>query len=85
VSGRAKDLIIVGGANVHPHDVEAAAERSAAELRPGCSAAFGLERDGTEQVALAVEVDERADLDLAALHRKVRARSWTTQASRSTP
>lgn len=44
ICGRIKDLIIVGGRNHYPQDIEATAEDLVAEhVRPGCSAAFSLD------------------------------------------
>ncbi|MGH7636190.1 MAG: aminotransferase class I/II-fold pyridoxal phosphate-dependent enzyme, partial [Gemmatimonadaceae bacterium] len=59
VTGRLKDLIILGGRNYYPQDLELAAERSHPSLRPGHAAAFalaGADDDGTERLALALEV-----------------------------
>jgi len=64
VTGRAKDLIIVRGRNFYPQDVERCAERAVAELRPGCSAAFGGP-DGTSTIVAEVRPntsDERFEL-----------------------
>lgn len=58
VTGRLKDLIILGGRNYYPQDLELAAERSHPSLRPGHAAAFALngsDGDG-ERLALALEV-----------------------------
>src|SRR6185295_13558335 len=44
VTGRIKDLIIVRGRNHYPQDLELTAERSHPALRPGCGAAFSVER-----------------------------------------
>jgi len=66
VCGRIKDLIIVGGRNYYPQDLEATAEASASKVvRPGCSAAFTVDpisggsggNDG-EEVALVMELKE---------------------------
>jgi alkylation response protein AidB-like acyl-CoA dehydrogenase/acyl carrier protein len=57
VSGRLKDLIIVRGANHYPQDIEWTVERSHAAFRPGCSAAFSIEEDGTEQVVVVAELE----------------------------
>jgi acyl-CoA synthetase (AMP-forming)/AMP-acid ligase II/thioesterase domain-containing protein/acyl carrier protein len=59
VTSRAKDLIVVAGRNVHPHDVEEAVEAAHPACRKGNSAAFPWRRDGEEQVGVAVEVDPR--------------------------
>ncbi|MEY3210767.1 MAG: hypothetical protein RIT28_1248, partial [Pseudomonadota bacterium] len=58
LTGREKDLIILGGRNLYPQDVEAAAE-SVAQVRGGCAAAFVWEVDGEERVAVVAEVDRR--------------------------
>lgn len=60
VCGRLKDLIIVGGRNYYPQDLEATAESISDRLRPGCSAAFTIDptRTGGEEVALVMELRE---------------------------
>jgi acyl-CoA synthetase (AMP-forming)/AMP-acid ligase II len=58
VSGRKKDLIIVGGKNIYPQDLEALASEIPG-VHPGRVVAFGLESDesGTEEVVLIVEAE----------------------------
>jgi nonribosomal peptide synthetase protein BlmVI len=56
ITGRLKDVVIVGGRNHYPQDIEASAEAAHPWIRPGCSAAFAVERDGREQVVLVAEV-----------------------------
>lgn len=60
ICGRLKDLIIVGGRNYYPQDIEATAEASSDLLRPGCSAAFTIDptHEGGEEVALVAELRE---------------------------
>lgn len=60
ICGRLKDLIIVGGRNYYPQDLEATAESSSDLLRPGCSAAFTVDptHEGGEEVALVMELKE---------------------------
>jgi acyl-CoA synthetase (AMP-forming)/AMP-acid ligase II len=60
VCGRLKDLIIVGGRNYYPQDLEATAEASNSIFRPGCSAAFTIDpiSGGDEEVALVLELRE---------------------------
>ncbi|MEU9337118.1 AMP-binding protein [Streptomyces sp. NPDC048290] len=67
VTGRLKDLLILRGRNIYPHDVESAAERARAEVRPGCGAAFTVPVDGEEQLVLVCEVTDGADTDAVAL------------------
>jgi len=58
VSGRKKDLIIVGGKNVYPQDLEALSYEVPG-VHAGRSVAFGLFNDqqGTEEVVMICEVD----------------------------
>jgi len=60
ICGRLKDLIIVGGRNYYPQDIEATAEGTVNVLRPGCSAAFSIDSDGAadEEVVLVAELRE---------------------------
>jgi acyl-CoA synthetase (AMP-forming)/AMP-acid ligase II len=59
VTGRKKDLIIVGGKNIYPQDLEQLA-MDVAGVHPGRVVAFGVfnETTGTEDVVMAAEVDE---------------------------
>jgi acyl-CoA synthetase (AMP-forming)/AMP-acid ligase II len=57
VTGRLKDLIIIGGRNHHPHDIEHTVERSHAWVRPSACAAFSVDVDGEERLVVAAEVD----------------------------
>lgn len=68
ICGRLKDLIIVGGRNYYPQDLEATAENVSEKCRPGCSAAFTVDvsKNGGEEVALIVELRE-ASSDAAAI------------------
>ncbi|MCA9989482.1 MAG: hypothetical protein KDE29_00625, partial [Anaerolineales bacterium] len=56
VTGRKKDLIIVGGKNIHPEDLEEIANEVPG-VYEGRVVAFGLfsERLGTEQIVIVVE------------------------------
>jgi fatty-acyl-CoA synthase len=58
VSGRKKDMIIVGGKNVYPQDLEALTYEVPG-VHAGRSVAFGLfdEAQGTEEVVIIAEVD----------------------------
>lgn len=56
VTGRLKDLIIIRGRNVVPQDVEASIERAHDHVRPGCTAAFSIEKNQEEALVLVAEV-----------------------------
>ncbi len=60
VCGRKKDLIILAGHNIHPEDVEAAAQPS---IPDGGVAAFGVPdaRTGTERIILACDLNRPVD------------------------
>jgi len=60
VTGRVKDIIIKGGRNLYPHEVEDLAAR-ADGIRKGCIVAFGLtdEAAGTEKLVVVAETRER--------------------------
>lgn len=60
VTGRLKDLIIIRGRNLYPHDIELAVGQSHALLRPGCGAAFAIERETEEQLVVAHEIEREA-------------------------
>lgn len=64
VCGRKKDLIIVGGRNVYPQDLEAIADGMPA-IQPGRAVAFGLtdEQLGTERVVLVCELRDDLSAD----------------------
>ena len=59
ITGRIKDLIIIHGQNYYPNDVEYAAENSNTNLRKGCSAAFSVETDGQEKLAIVCEIRKK--------------------------
>eukprot|EP00920_Eleutheroschizon_duboscqi_P017508 GHVT01041798.1.p1 GENE.GHVT01041798.1~~GHVT01041798.1.p1 ORF type:complete len:1287 (-),score=271.81 GHVT01041798.1:3214-7074(-) len=73
LTGRLKELMILRGRNIYPHDVELAVEACAA-VRPGCTAAFlvPVEGDGTEE-ALGIAAEIRLEMlteEIAKLARK---------------
>jgi acyl-CoA synthetase (AMP-forming)/AMP-acid ligase II len=57
ITGRLKDLIIIGGRNLHPQDIEMTAMNAHASIRPGGSAAFALLGRPNEELAIVVETD----------------------------
>ena len=59
IAGRLKDLIIVGGSNHHPHDLERTAEQAHPDVANGGCAAFAVTGEaahGSEQVVVLVEL-----------------------------
>ncbi|MCW5878812.1 MAG: AMP-binding protein [Anaerolineales bacterium] len=64
ITGRKKDLIIVGGKNIYPQDIEAIASRTPG-VHPGRAVAFGVfdERQGSEKIVVLCEAAADADLD----------------------
>lgn len=60
IAGRLKDLIIIGGRNHYPQDIESYVEQCCTALRPGCTAAFSVEVEGEERLVVAAEFDPRA-------------------------
>jgi acyl-CoA synthetase (AMP-forming)/AMP-acid ligase II len=59
VTGRLKDLIIISGRKLYPHDIELTAEQSHPALRPACCVAFSVDGGGEEQLVVAAEVEPR--------------------------
>jgi acyl-CoA synthetase (AMP-forming)/AMP-acid ligase II len=74
ITGRKKDLLIVGGKNIYPQDLEDIANRTQG-IHPGRAVAFGVfdERLGSEKVVVVAEAAEGADTNAAeqALRAKV--------------
>ena len=72
ITGRVKDIIIKGGRNLYPHEVEELTTR-AEGVRKGCVVAFGLkdEASGTEKLVVVAETRERDRARRTALSAKV--------------
>ena len=68
VTGRVKDIIIKGGRNLYPHEVEELAGH-AEGIRKGCIVAFGLkdEVSGTEKLVVVAESREESKAKRAAI------------------
>ncbi|TDC25344.1 fatty acyl-AMP ligase [Streptomyces sp. 8K308] len=52
VTGRCKDLLIVGGRNHYPQDIEATVEEAHDAIRKGCVAAFAIDDGDRERVVV---------------------------------
>ena len=59
VTGRLKDLIIIAGRNLYPHDIELTIEQSHPAVRPGCCVAFSVDVTDEERLIVAAEVERR--------------------------
>jgi fatty-acyl-CoA synthase len=72
ISGRAKDVIVLRGANHAPQEFEDALE-GLAGVRSGCAVAVGFVREGSdgEELALLVEVERGKSLDPDAVRARV--------------
>ncbi|MBK8266369.1 MAG: aminotransferase class III-fold pyridoxal phosphate-dependent enzyme [Nannocystis sp.] len=71
VTGRLKDLIVIRGANRYPQDIEESVARCHPAVAPGGVAAFAVEGDGEERLAVAVEIKAQTDAPADALHHEV--------------
>ena len=73
VCGRLKDMIIMGGRNYYPTDIEAMVERYSSKIRQGCVAAFAIDGENGEEIAVLAEVQKANDLpDVEALCQEIR-------------
>jgi acyl-CoA synthetase (AMP-forming)/AMP-acid ligase II/alkylation response protein AidB-like acyl-CoA dehydrogenase/acyl carrier protein len=57
ITGRLKDLIIINGRNVYPQDVEEVIERAIDFIEPNMCAAFSVEVNGQERLAIVAEAN----------------------------
>jgi fatty-acyl-CoA synthase len=73
VSGRKKDLIIVGGKNVYPQDLEALASEVPG-VHKGRTVAFGMydEEEGTEEVVIIAEAESTSPSEQEAIADAIR-------------
>jgi acyl-CoA synthetase (AMP-forming)/AMP-acid ligase II len=59
VTGRLKDLIIIGGRNLYPQEIELTVQQSHPAVRPACCAAFSVDVADEERLIVAAEVEPR--------------------------
>ncbi|MGB0521655.1 MAG: SDR family NAD(P)-dependent oxidoreductase [Flammeovirgaceae bacterium] len=57
VSGRLKEMIIIGGANHYPQDIELTVQECHKDLTPNAGAAFSVDIDGQERLIIAQEIE----------------------------
>lgn len=77
VTGRRKELIVVRGRNLYPHDVESALDRSHPAIRRGCGVAFAVVDNELEQLVVVQEVRAepgRTEQELADIVTAIRGR-----------
>ncbi|MCL9684273.1 alpha/beta fold hydrolase [Legionella maioricensis] len=67
ICGRIKDVIIIHGVNFYPQDIEVTVSGAHPSIRYGCVAAFNIEVDEEEKLAIVCEVNEGTDYD-AVIH-----------------
>ena len=72
ITGRLKDLIIIRGVNHYPQDIEHTVQRAHENLMNHRGAAFSMEVDGEEQLAVVHEVRPRRETDFDELVRAIR-------------
>ncbi|MDO8904641.1 AMP-binding protein [Hydrogenophaga sp.] len=72
VTGRVKDIVIRGGRNLYPQEIEQVVGEVPG-VRKGCVAVFGRRdaKTGTERLVVLAEVSPRANRDTAALRKAV--------------
>lgn len=58
ITGRRKDLIIIGGCNYYPQDIEKTIEQCHPAVRKGCVAAFSCMLDVEEKLVVVLEVKD---------------------------
>ncbi|MFE7516289.1 hypothetical protein ACFU8I_34435, partial [Streptomyces sp. NPDC057540] len=74
VTGRLKDLLVIGGRNHYPQDLELTAETAHPGVRPGCVAAFSVDDDAAgEQPVLVAEVAPEAAHESAGILTAIRS------------
>jgi phthiocerol/phenolphthiocerol synthesis type-I polyketide synthase C len=73
ITGRRKDLIIIRGRNLHPHDVELTAARCHRALGPDRGAAFSVDEDGQERLVIVHELSRSGadDVDTVEIARAI--------------
>jgi fatty-acyl-CoA synthase len=75
ITGRQKDLIIVGGKNIYPQDIENILNEVPG-VHPGRTVAFGVLNDqlGTEDIAVICEVETEDEDEQTKITREIRTR-----------
>jgi amino acid adenylation domain-containing protein len=72
VTGRLKELIILGGRNFYPQDIELTVQRCNPALKLDGGASFSIDVDGEERLVVVQEVLRPKTCDLESLLRRIR-------------
>ncbi|HYG08344.1 MAG TPA: condensation domain-containing protein, partial [Pyrinomonadaceae bacterium] len=72
ITGRLKDLIILRGRNLYPHDIEWSVERSHPALRQYGGAAFSVVVEGEERLCIVQEIERRRHAEAATAIESIR-------------
>ena len=80
ITGRRKNLIIVEGRNHYPHDIERSVEDAHPVIRPEGSAAFSVEREGSEGVVILAEIAPKEKDKAGEVKRLIRSAIATNHA-----
>ena len=72
ITGRLKDLIILHGRNLYPHDIELTVQQCHPSLRFGAGAAFAIEVDGHEVLAVIHEIERHSEVPAEELFKEIR-------------
>jgi acyl-CoA synthetase (AMP-forming)/AMP-acid ligase II len=83
ITGRIKDIVIVAGVNYAAEDLERSIEDAHRWLTPGRCAAFAIEKEGSEELAVAVEVAREHWRSIAASERPASPRRWKRVAGKA--
>jgi amino acid adenylation domain-containing protein len=73
ITGRLKDLIILNGRNLYPHDIELAVEGCHTSLRSGGCAAFAIEEQQCERLVIVHEIERVPHVDVEDVATALRA------------
>ncbi|PYP93195.1 MAG: non-ribosomal peptide synthetase [Candidatus Angelobacter sp. Gp1-AA117] len=72
ITGRLKDLIILHGRNLYPHDIELTVQQCHSSLRFGAGAAFAIEVNGQEVLAVINEIERHSEVPPEMLFAEIR-------------
>ncbi|CAM9918657.1 unnamed protein product, partial [Chrysoparadoxa australica] len=73
ICGRMKDVIIYGGRNIYPQDIEFAAQDASPAVRPGCLAAFSRSDTASDELEVVFEIREAHEPEATTLVQEVHA------------